>query len=374
MKTKALSVAALARAALVAARGALAGEREAARDARSPAPGATFVVAARLAVDSRHYGSTTGYDDPVQPDRLRRRHRGDHDPHGRLRRVRRAADAGPVRGVQGLRPDPVGAVRRRRSPTTCRALPNNLKLTGPVDREDLPGPDHELERPGDQGAQPGRRTCPTRRSRRSTARTTRARPTTSPTTSSAVSPAWKSKVGTRRQRQLARPGVGGRGSSGVAGVVTNTEGAIGYVDIAFALANKHQVRVGAGTRPASSSPRACARSRRRRRTVTKVPANNELHIVNPPKIDAARLPDLHVHVRDPADEDGQGGRAAQVRLLGADPGPEVRAEAALRADPEGRAGRVREDAEAGQGLEARVRRSPRPASRTPQRRARPPGW
>jgi phosphate transport system substrate-binding protein len=54
---------------------------------------------------------------------------------------------------------------------------------------------------------------------------------------SAVSPEWKSKLGKGVNAQWPA-GVGGRGSSGVAGIVTKTEGAIGYADVAYALKNK----------------------------------------------------------------------------------------------------------------------------------------
>src|SRR5207244_3905362 len=53
---------------------------------------------------------------------------------------------------------------------------------------------------------------------------------------SAVSPAWKSKVGVGVNANWPA-GQGGKGSSGVAGVVSNTKGAVGYVDIAYALKN-----------------------------------------------------------------------------------------------------------------------------------------
>jgi len=54
---------------------------------------------------------------------------------------------------------------------------------------------------------------------------------------SAVSPAWKSKLGVGQSVQWPT-GSGASGSSGVAGVLTKTEGAIGYVDVAYALQNK----------------------------------------------------------------------------------------------------------------------------------------
>ena len=50
---------------------------------------------------------------------------------------------------------------------------------------------------------------------------------------SRVSPAWKSKVGTSTQPSFPA-GQGAKGSSGVAGIVSTTDGAIAYVDVAYA--------------------------------------------------------------------------------------------------------------------------------------------
>jgi phosphate transport system substrate-binding protein len=55
-----------------------------------------------------------------------------------------------------------------------------------------------------------------------------------------VSPTWKTKAGTGVNAQWPT-GVGARGSSGVAGVVTKTPGALTYVDIAYSLQNKLRV-------------------------------------------------------------------------------------------------------------------------------------
>lgn len=53
---------------------------------------------------------------------------------------------------------------------------------------------------------------------------------------SAFSPAWKSKVG--EGKSVNWPvGVGGKGNEGVAGVITNTPGAIGYLNQAFVKGN-----------------------------------------------------------------------------------------------------------------------------------------
>ena len=77
-------------------------------------------------------------------------------------------------------------------------------------------------------------------------------------------------------------GQGGRGSSGVAGIVSRTDGAIGYFDIAYALKNRLQFfamqnRSGKYALPGLRGIAAAAASE------TKVGANNQMSIVNPPK-------------------------------------------------------------------------------------------
>jgi phosphate transport system substrate-binding protein len=104
----------------------------------------------------------------------------------------------------------------------------------------------------------------------------------------AVSSVWKSKVGVGVNANWPA-GVGAKGSSGVAGVVAKTEGALCYVDIAYSLKNKLQfmsVRNNAGkyTTPGLRGINAAAA------TIRKVPAGNELHIVNPPKGDPLAYP------------------------------------------------------------------------------------
>jgi phosphate transport system substrate-binding protein len=103
-----------------------------------------------------------------------------------------------------------------------------------------------------------------------------------------VSPAFKSKVG--NSTQVNWPvGVGGRGSSGVSGVVKNTAGGMGYADIAYALANKIQFariqnKAGKFITPGLRAIAAAAS------TVKTVPASNEMHIVNPPKTNPLAYP------------------------------------------------------------------------------------
>jgi len=105
---------------------------------------------------------------------------------------------------------------------------------------------------------------------------------------SAVSPPFKSRVGNSTQVDFPT-GVGGRGSSGVSGVLSRTEGGVAYADVAYALANKLkfarvQNRAGKFQLPGLRGIQAAAK------TITKVPASNEMHIVNPPKSQTLAYP------------------------------------------------------------------------------------
>jgi phosphate transport system substrate-binding protein len=105
---------------------------------------------------------------------------------------------------------------------------------------------------------------------------------------SGISPAWKSKVGNSTAVTFPT-GIGARGSSGVAGLVSRTAGGITYVDVAFALKNHIKfaaIRNAAGKFLYPSLRRITAAAE----AFPKVPANNELHIVNPPKSAALAYP------------------------------------------------------------------------------------
>jgi phosphate transport system substrate-binding protein len=107
---------------------------------------------------------------------------------------------------------------------------------------------------------------------------------------SKVSAAWKSKIGTSTQPAFS-VGVGGKGSSGVSGIVKNTDGAIGYADIAYALVNHLKffyVKNAAG-KYAGPGLRGIAAAAS---TVTKssIPADNEMHIVDPAKSNPRAYP------------------------------------------------------------------------------------
>jgi len=98
---------------------------------------------------------------------------------------------------------------------------------------------------------------------------------------SRVSPEWKSKIGVGTQPSFPT-GIGGKGSSGLAGVVSRTDGAIGYVDEAYSLKNgfkvaKIQNRAGKFQLPGLRGIKAAAA------TITRVPKSGELSIVDPPK-------------------------------------------------------------------------------------------
>jgi phosphate transport system substrate-binding protein len=98
---------------------------------------------------------------------------------------------------------------------------------------------------------------------------------------STVSPEFKSRVGNSTSVQWP-VGVGGRGSSGLAGIVTRTEGAIGYADVAYALQNKIkfmavQNRSGKYALPGLRGIKAASLSD------VKPNAANAYSIVNPPR-------------------------------------------------------------------------------------------
>ena len=99
---------------------------------------------------------------------------------------------------------------------------------------------------------------------------------------SSVSNAWKDKVGVNTSVSFPT-GVGARGSSGVAGVVKNTPGALTYVDVAYSITNKFQFaliknRAGKFATPGLRGIQAA---------VSKLPAKvtqlGQLKIVDPPK-------------------------------------------------------------------------------------------
>lgn len=105
---------------------------------------------------------------------------------------------------------------------------------------------------------------------------------------SSVNKEWKDKIGMSTQPAFPA-GVGAKGSGGVTGVVKNTPGAVTYVDTPYALQNHIkfaavQNRAGKFLYPSIRRIAAAAAA------FPKVPANNELHIVDPPKSAALAYP------------------------------------------------------------------------------------
>ncbi len=79
---------------------------------------------------------------------------------------------------------------------------------------------------------------------------------------SKVNPEWKTKVGANTSVQWP-VGIGGKGNEGVAGTVTNTKGAIGYVEYAYVKQNKMTYmrminRDGKAVEPGSKAVQAAA--------------------------------------------------------------------------------------------------------------------
>jgi phosphate transport system substrate-binding protein len=105
---------------------------------------------------------------------------------------------------------------------------------------------------------------------------------------SSVSPEFRSKIGTSTQVNFP-VGVGGKGSSGVSAVLAQTNGGIAYADVAYAVKNgfsffRVQNKAGKFILPGNVAIAAAAA------TVKKVPSDNALSIVNPPKTQKIAYP------------------------------------------------------------------------------------
>ena len=112
-----------------------------------------------------------------------------------------------------------------------------LKFSGARARRHLPRQDHEVERPGDRQAECRRPASGRQTSRSSTARTGPARRSSSSTTSPRSRPSGRQKVGVATSVNWP-VGLGGKGNEGVAGLVKQTPGSIGYVELIYAIQNK----------------------------------------------------------------------------------------------------------------------------------------
>lgn len=98
---------------------------------------------------------------------------------------------------------------------------------------------------------------------------------------SRVSPTWKSRVGFATSVSFPT-GVGGKGNQGETAIVSSTNGAISYISASYIIAHglgaaAIQNAAGKFEYPNLKNIENAASS------VKQVPANNEMHIVNPPK-------------------------------------------------------------------------------------------
>ena len=202
-------------------------------------------------------------------------------------------------------------------------------------REDLSRQDHELERPGDQEAQPGRRTCPTQQI------TVVHRSDGSGTTYNFTdylsrSARRGSPRSGRAPRSTGRPARVQPHSSGVAGVVTQTPGGdrlrrrrVRGQEPPAVLQDEEpvrQVRPPGFWQASLAAAQLQTHAREGRLALDRQPAEVE----EVPD----RLSDLDLHVRDCSRSRARSRRAPEVPHLGDHEGTDLRAEAALPADPE----------------------------------------
>jgi phosphate transport system substrate-binding protein len=100
---------------------------------------------------------------------------------------------------------------------------------------------------------------------------------------SRTTPSWRRSIGTGTQVSFPK-GVGGKGNDGMSAVIGSTNGAVGYVSAAYIIAHlgklyPAQLRNAAGHFEYPNYKNIAAAGR----IVKRLPANNEMHIVNPPK-------------------------------------------------------------------------------------------
>ena len=231
---------------------------------RSPGAGSTFVsplVSAWTPALGSAFGYTIQYSRSAPAAAS-----GDHEPHGRLRRLRRAADA---RSVQ----PPARAASRSRGRSSATSVDvqrpaarrATCSLDGPMIAKIYLGQITNWNDPAIKALNPGAtlpnlKITPVYRSDGSG--------TTYNFTDylSAVSPTWKSKVGVSTQPAFPA-GIGAKGSSGVAGVVSQHGRRASATPTSPSRSRTTSRSRRSRTRPGSSSTRASVASRRPRRGV-----------------------------------------------------------------------------------------------------------
>ena len=97
-----------------------------------------------------------------------------------------------------------------------------------------------------------------------------------------VSPEWKSRVGIYATSVNFPVGVGGRGNDGIAAVVQQTQGGIGYISASYAISHNMPVAAVQNAAKRYTLPNLKNISEAAK-TIRRIPASNEMHIVSPSK-------------------------------------------------------------------------------------------
>ena len=114
---------------------------------------------------------------------------------------------------------------------------NKLVLDGHHDRQDLPRQDHDVERPGDHGAELRRDPAVDEDLGHTTARTRRAPRRTSRSYLAATAPTVFTATPDKDSSKAHFAGQGKAKSQGVSAAIASTEGSIGYDEFSFAVSS-----------------------------------------------------------------------------------------------------------------------------------------
>ena len=324
MKRKGLSLLALAVGRRRSAR-CTAASCEADGDARSRAPGAR---SSRRSSQQWTPALGSAYDytltstPPSAPAAASR----DHEPHGRFRRLRRAADE----PTSSARATAASQIPWALSATTLSYnipdVPKNTSCgsTRRHDRRRSTWVDHELERPGDQGAQPEGVTLPDLKIT-PVYRTGRLGHDVQVHRLPLARSAGVEVAGRHRTVGELAEAASGRTATRASQASSPTRRARSATSTPRSRSPNHLSSRRSRTRPASFITPGHPRNRGcgGRASRSRSPANNEMHIVNPPKSLPTAYPiATYTYIILPT-KSAKAKRAAQDGLLGADPGPEA---------------------------------------------------
>ena len=126
-----------------------------------------------------------------------------------------------------------------------------------------------------------------------------------------ISPEWKSKVGSNTSVKWP-VGLGGKGNEGVAGVISQQPGALGYVELIYALQNK--ILYGSVKNAAGTFLKASLDSTTKAAAGTKVPPDFRVSITNASGKDAYPIATF-TYLLVPTQWSDQGKKDAMVKFL-----------------------------------------------------------